>query len=535
MKVFLDVVVNHTADVIVPTGGSSYVSGDDYRYRDCRGRVFSPARFAGGTRFPCLKASNMPRVPIVFGPERNLKGPAWLNDVTKYHNRGDADFSSAFEETLEWGDFFGLDDLFTEQPAVVNGLAQVYGDWIRKYKIDGFRIDTAKHVNRAFFRAWIPKIRAAAREAGVENFEIFGEVFDPSALNLIPFIRDRGLPNLLDFPLQDAVVAYAAGDSGARAISSRLADDDYFQGASGVAHTPPTFLGNHDMGRAAALIAGRAGATGDALLRRVLLGHSLLYLLRGAPVVYYGDEVGMMGSGGDKEARQDMFATQVPEWRAERRVGSAPIGTGSSFDLVAHPVAEHLRTLGALRDAHPALSTGASIVRLAQQNVLVVSRIDAAARREYVAAFNSATAPARVTVRTATQGDPWTALLGTPGDVSASLTLTVPGLSAVLLRADAPLAAAAPAPPRLTVSGDALTEMWRATVQTGGVVGVTFAVKRGKNAWQRLAADDSPPYRAFIDPRRFRRSERVHLVAIARSLDGRTAVSKVVPFTVRRR
>jgi hypothetical protein len=51
----------------------------------------------------------------------------------------------------------------------------------------------------------------------------------------------------------------------------------------------------------------------------------------------------------------------------------------------------------------------------------------------------------------------------------------------------------------------------------------------------RAPADDSPPYRAFLDPRRFRRNEAVHLVAIARSLDGRTAVSKVVPFTVRRR
>ncbi len=64
------------------------------------------------------------------------------------------------------------------------------------------------------------------------------------------------------------------------------------------------------------------------------LGHSLLYLLRGAPTVYYGDEVGMMGRGGDKAARQDMFPTKVVEWQTEERVGSPPIGTGSAFDLV---------------------------------------------------------------------------------------------------------------------------------------------------------------------------------------------------------
>jgi hypothetical protein len=50
-----------------------------------------------------------------------------------------------------------------------------------------------------------------------------------------------------------------------------------------------------------------------------------------------------------------------------------------------------------------------------------------------------------------------------------------------------------------------------------------------------VGVDDSPPFRAFLDPARFRRNEKVHVAAVARSLDGRTAVSKVIPFTVRRR
>ena len=33
---------------------------------------------------------------------------------------------------FEQGDFFGLDDLFTEKPVVVNGLAQIYADWITR-------------------------------------------------------------------------------------------------------------------------------------------------------------------------------------------------------------------------------------------------------------------------------------------------------------------------------------------------------------------------------------------------------------------
>jgi hypothetical protein len=78
--------------------------------------------------------------------------------------------------------------------------------------------------------------------------------------------------------------------------------------------------------------------------------------------------------------------------------------------------------------------------------------------------------------------------------------------------------------------------MWRlsATVPAGSApLSVTFAVRRqGSSTWQRLAVDDSPPYRAFLEAGRYRRGERLQLAAVARSLDGRTAVSAVTAFRV---
>lgn len=538
LKVYLDVVTNHTADVVALTGGTSY---SDLPYKDCRGRRFDPARYAGGKTFPCLSLQSFPRMPILLPGDRAAKKPVWLNDVRRYHNRGDIDFTACDTRCSEQGDFFGLDDLFTEQPVVARGLADIYAGWIRRFRVDGFRVDTARHVDHAFFEVWVPRIRAAAQAAGVKDFEIFGEAFITDSLELSSYMRYRALPNVIDFPLWDAAVRYVSGAAGARAVSFRFQDDDYFNLPAGIAFTPTTFLGNHDVGRPARLIQNQFGAKGDELLRRTLLGYSLLYLVRGAPVVMSGDEVGMIGTGGDKQARQDMFPTQVRYWQQEERLAAPPIGTGSSFDITGHPVGEHLRLLGSLRDAHPALSAGSSAVRLAREGLLVLSRFDLAGRREYVAAFNAAMTSARVTVPTATPGATWQPLLGTSSqaasDTAGRLTLTVLPLTAVLMRADADLPVRSPGATAVRVAVDNLSSLHRVQASVAGAdpVTVTLALRRdGSAAWKRLGVDASPPYRAFADLRRIRAGTRVHFVAVVRSSSGVVGTSRVTSVTVRR-
>jgi alpha-amylase len=507
LKVILDVLVNHTADVIQPFS-TSFVPPPD-----------------------------PPHAAFVPPAEREAKRPPWLNDTANYHNRGNMDSGPCSEACLELGDFFGLDDLATEQPNVVEGLADVYADWIRRYRLDGFRIDTARHVNPEFFGQWVPRMLEAAREAGVADFEIFGEAFVRDAVALSSFVRNRGLPNVLDFPLQEPLVRFAAGRGTAAAIANRLSDDDYYALPNGVVHTPPTFLGNHDIGRAALNVLAVGPASGT-ILSRVLLGYDLLYLLRGAPVVYYGDEVGIIGSGPDRGARQDMFPTQVAEWRTDPRVASRPIGSRSSFEIVNHPISLRLGRLAALRDAHPALATGATHVRASSRRLLAVSRIDPAARREYVAVFNAGTQPARLTLRTATPSSAWTRLLGrrTPARSRAdgSLRITVPAVSTLLLRAQRQIPAR-PASATIRTAPDGLSGLVRvsATVR-GGPASVALAVRRPAGSWRRLGADDSPPYRAFLDPKAHLPGEQVELAAVVRALDGSVSVSPIVTYAVRR-
>lgn len=539
MKVYMDIVVNHTANVIGLLPGGEFVEPSQRAYKDCKGKKFNPASYVKKT-FPCLSVSkSFPYTPFIGPHEKTLKSPAWMNDLTNYHNRGDIDFNSCSPTCFEQGDFFGLDDLFTEKPVVMQGVADVYAGWVKQYKLDGFRVDTAKHVNAAFFRLWAPKILAAARDAGVPDFEIFGEVTINDAIELSSFVRDRGLPNVLDFPFQDAAAGYATGRLGPGVVAERVQDDDYFHYTPNVAPTPVTFLGNHDMGRAAFQLK-QHGATDAQLLQRLLLGYGVLYLMRGAPAVYYGDEVGMIGDGGDKAARQDMFPTEIDEWKTEPRVGSAPIGSGSSFDVTTNPIELRLQALGAVKDAHPALSTGATIVRKLQGGILAFSRIDWAAKREYVVAFNSGNTGVQVSVPTSTPASTWTGLAGTSGaptsGADGTLALTVPAIGVLVYEADKQIPTAPVSAPTLKVGNDEFSslKLASATVAGGEPVSVSFAIKRKPTSdWELLAADDSPPFRGFLDKSKFAKKQKVYLVAIARSLSGETAVSKVVGYVPR--
>ena len=535
LKVLLEAVVNHTADYISLPASTRYAAAP---FRDCRGATFDPSRFVRAG-FPCLRPANMPKPPTVPAADAQAKKPAWLNDVTKYHDRGDIPRSCS-DSCFEQGDDAGLDDLFTEQPAVWQGLAGIYANWVRRYRLDGLAVDGVRRVNAAFFGLWAPRVSAAARAAGVRDFQIVGDadVADPVALSA--YVRRRGLPNVLDVPLQDALVRYAAGAGEPRRVGIRLEQDDYFE-QGGVLAAPATFLGNRAIGRAAAQILLRSAPTiSDAdFLKRVLLGYDLMYLLRGAPVVMYGDEAGITGPGGGDAASQDMSPTQVPAWTVEKRVGSPAIGIGSSFDRGAHPIAQRLRQLSALRDAARGLSTGATFVRFARGGVLAVSRIDAAERREYLAVFNASSNPARVDIPTSTPSSGWAALLGAAtsrSDSRGRVELPVPGLSSLLLRADVPLPQRPVTPPKVRLAPDNATGYWQVSAGVGsaGPVTVSFAVRPARGtSWLRFGADDSAPYRAFLDPGSFKRGAEVYLVAIVRSLDGRTAVSRVTPLRPR--
>ena len=255
IKVFFDIITNHTADVIdYEEKQYGYVGKDAEPYRDAAGNVFDDRDFAGTEDFPELDAAtSFPYTPTFRSEaDRTVKVPAWLNDPTNYHNRGDSTFAG---ESSTYGDFIGLDDLFTEQPDVVDGMTDIYRAWV-DLGIDGFRIDTAKHVNMEFWQEFAPAIREHAASVGNDDFFAFGEVYDANPAYLSQFSTTGRLDATLDFGFQDVGVGFAKGGATTR-LRDFYAADDHYTDADSNAYASPTFLGNHDMGRIGTFLAGR--------------------------------------------------------------------------------------------------------------------------------------------------------------------------------------------------------------------------------------------------------------------------------------
>jgi len=504
IKVYFDIITNHTADVISYAEGSyDYISQETSPYTDAGGTAFDPADYAGTGTFPALDAAtSFPYTPVVDPAEADVKVPAWLNDVTKYHNRGDSTYSG---ESTTYGDFSGLDDLMTEDPTVVQGFVDVYNVWV-DLGIDGFRIDTAKHVNFEFWETFTTAVKDYAASIGNDDFFMFGEVYDADATKTSPYVRDSDMSSVLDFSFQSAATTFARGFD-PDVLSTLYASDDWYTTDHSSATALPTFLGNHDMGRVGYLL--RDDADG---LARSELAHSLMFLSRGQPVVYYGDEQGFEGAGSlggtDKDARQDMFATQVDEYATQLLLTGETAGSQDRFDTDA-PIYQHIADLAALRATTPALVDGAQIERPVSgaDSVYAFSRVLATDKIEHLVALNNATTPAAVTVTSLTPGATFSPLYGGGGAVTADtegvVSVTVPALSALVLVADTTVSPAASLDLTLALPtpGAALTGSTPVAATTPDVWQQTSFAYRvvGDDTWTALGTAESTSPRVFAD------------------------------------
>ena len=146
-----------------------------------------------------------------------------------------------------------------------------------------------------------------------------------------------------------------------------------------------------------------------------------MYFARGTPVIYYGDEQGFAGDGGDKLARQDMFPSLVPEYNDDDLIGTNATTADDNFDTT-HPIYQALADHASVRQANPALRSGAQIHRYTSSSagVYAFSRMDWDEGVEYVVALNNATTEQTASIPTYSPAMGFTGIL--PGGLPATTT-----------------------------------------------------------------------------------------------------------------
>jgi glycosidase len=445
IKVYLDIVVNHTADVIAYREcprACAYRSRAEFPYQRRGGIGGEPINpgFLGDSpeyqtteNFARLTRPDYAYTPHIPPGAEHLKVPDWLNNPIYYHNRGESTFAG---ESSTMGDFVGLDDLMTENPRVVQGFIDIYGAWIDEFGVDGFRIDTARHVNPEFLQAFVPAMLKRAMARGIPNFHIFGEVaistVEPGLLAVHTQVAK--LPAVLDFAFAAAVRDVSMGVSGTDVLARLFAGDALYVGGESAALRLPTFVSNHDQGRYGFFLhRALPGISAAEQLEREILAYAMLLTLRGVPVIYYGDEQGFAGVGDDMAARQDMFVSQVASFNAEPVIGAdsgAASRAGSAHFNPDHPLYRAIQELAQLRSSQPALRRGRQIVRsyAAAPGLFAVSRIEPDTGREVLIAFNTSLTPLRALVEVAVRSTDFESLHGhceatasAPGSVQVSL------------------------------------------------------------------------------------------------------------------
>lgn len=520
MKIFFDIITNHTADVIKYE--ECHDEQGNYLNKDKKGcEYLSKADLAAGKQY----------TPFTLHGEDNVKVPAWLNDPKYYNNQGDSFWQG---ESAVYGDFAGLDDLDTSQPEVLEGLTEVFKDLISEFKPDGFRIDTVKHVDIEFWQSFGPAITKHAQDIGIPEFFIFGEVYDGNPAGLSKFTTKGKLPSVLDFGFafntQDAFFR----DQGIGRLANLFDNDDYYRDHDSEPNDLLTFIGNHDMGRPGHFIyKAQPDISEVEALQRTQLAHAFMYLSRGVPVVYYGDEQGFTGDGGDVDAREDMDPSQTAVYNDNNLIGTDATTADDNFDN-EHPIYQSLVALAKLKKGFDALQSGTHYNRIVDEDkgIYGFSRVLADAPRDHLILFNLSGQEQSVSIDS--MGLDY-GIIGSSAQVTmqqsdSKLTIALPSRSYVALRS-------VQAIPAVQISELAIGNTYEENDRVIFPVNLSFAQSQDLSLAEvsiyavhpngtehLLAVDPTPPYRAVVMPELIVEGARIK--AVAHNHAGQTIASE---------
>lgn len=325
--VILDIILNH--------------SGDVFRYRPefcCCRKEESTFPCWNGTQFEVQGFNNAYGEPVIefrpVSPDEEAEvwpnGAIWPKEFQKpeiFSRKGAIINWDHYPEYLE-GDFFDLKDLmlgtgdvdhYQDYPAL-RALIDVYKYWIAEADLDGFRVDTVKHMDPGAVRYFAGAIHEFTQSIGKENFYLIGEITGDRRhafhiLEITGVDAALGIANIPD-KLEYMVKGYQNPiEYFSNFRNSLLVDKE--------SHTwfnnkVVTMFNDHDNIRQgdykSRFCADEEGT------RQVLNALALNVTTLGIPCIYYGTEQCFDGHGGDdRYIREAMFGGGFGAFRSKER------------------------------------------------------------------------------------------------------------------------------------------------------------------------------------------------------------------------
>jgi len=283
---------------------------------------------------------------------REFQNPDWYTKLGRIGNWDEPN------ETKN-GDFFGFKEFNLKNPDVIDALVKVYSYWIIESDIDGFRLDTVKHLSRDAVAAFSSRIHEFAERIGKQNFFLFGEIVGGDEMIKEYVTRSKsktGTENLstldaaLDFPLYFFLEEVIKGFYEPAMLSARYDLLNNLYPETNVSDYFVTFVDNHDQ-----MMRKWKRFLHDAYPEQATLAIGYLLTSLGIPCIYYGTEQGFDGGGNsDKLIRENMFGG---EWGAFNT-------TGAHFFNESHPLYVSIQSIARIRENESALRYGRQYFRV---------------------------------------------------------------------------------------------------------------------------------------------------------------------------
>ncbi|MCS6824262.1 MAG: alpha-amylase family glycosyl hydrolase [Cytophagaceae bacterium] len=275
IRVILDIVLNHTGNVWHYEEDNPLYDGSAYTF----------------------KKWNSPYYPL----------PKELRNIRLYKRMGRINNWDDYPETQE-GDIFELKKLQTNLSPrgkeVLNILISVYKFWIKETDVDGFRIDTMKHMDALWIKLFAKEVKNYAEQIGKKSFFIFGELIGDDSLvrQYVDETMVGCIDTVLDFPFYFLWADVIAGNKKIELLYELLEQRKNSNDRLRRIH----FLENHDQ-------------IGEEIKSRAAIKFSTehqwqsamagLFFMYGIPCLYYGCEQGLAGQGNhDAYMREPLFS-----------------------------------------------------------------------------------------------------------------------------------------------------------------------------------------------------------------------------------